>query len=388
MPNLEQTGLLRDRLRRPRRAGRPTRTAGRRPTAALARRRPGAAAPRSCRRCSTSCAASSRSRSTYLRDDCQDALQRASRQRLDRRRGRYRRRTSPAGRHVAYPRRREPGTDHRSDLYLSGRGELRPVPARAHTSFGLDTGRRSAGRSSDLLKVLARRAWSRRSTEASQRRGRYAGPSARLPGYRLAARRCAGAPATASAASTTRSACRTLPERRRPARQPVLPRPLPRRRRATAPASRRASTPRRCRPDEREEREEPSARRELPLLYCSPTMELGVDIAELNAVDLRNVPPTPPTTPSAPAAPAARGQPALVFTYCSTGNATTSTTSAARPDGRRARSRRRGSTSPTRTSSAPTSTPSGSPRPAESLGRAITERARRVDGDETPNARR
>jgi hypothetical protein len=31
----------------------------------------------------------------------------------------------------------------------------------------------------------------------------------------------------------------------------------------------------------------------LPILYCSPTMELGVDISELNAVNLRNVPPTP-----------------------------------------------------------------------------------------------
>jgi len=31
----------------------------------------------------------------------------------------------------------------------------------------------------------------------------------------------------------------------------------------------------------------------LPILYCSPTMELGVDIAELNVVNMRNIPPTP-----------------------------------------------------------------------------------------------
>ena len=31
----------------------------------------------------------------------------------------------------------------------------------------------------------------------------------------------------------------------------------------------------------------------LPALICSPTMELGVDIAQLNVVNLRNVPPTP-----------------------------------------------------------------------------------------------
>ena len=32
---------------------------------------------------------------------------------------------------------------------------------------------------------------------------------------------------------------------------------------------------------------------DLPLLFCSPTMELGVDVAQLNLVNLRNVPPTP-----------------------------------------------------------------------------------------------
>ena len=31
----------------------------------------------------------------------------------------------------------------------------------------------------------------------------------------------------------------------------------------------------------------------LPALFCSPTMELGVDISALNAVYLRNMPPTP-----------------------------------------------------------------------------------------------
>ena len=30
----------------------------------------------------------------------------------------------------------------------------------------------------------------------------------------------------------------------------------------------------------------------LPVLYCSPTMELGVDISSLNTVYMRNVPPT------------------------------------------------------------------------------------------------
>ncbi|PJF39140.1 MAG: DEAD/DEAH box helicase, partial [Phototrophicales bacterium] len=43
--------------------------------------------------------------------------------------------------------------------------------------------------------------------------------------------------------------------------------------------------------DKREEREQRFRKGELPILYCSPTMELGVDIAELNVVNMRNVPP-------------------------------------------------------------------------------------------------
>jgi hypothetical protein len=45
--------------------------------------------------------------------------------------------------------------------------------------------------------------------------------------------------------------------------------------------------------DDRREREERFRTADLPLLFCSPTMELGVDIAQLNVVNLRNVPPTP-----------------------------------------------------------------------------------------------
>ena len=42
---------------------------------------------------------------------------------------------------------------------------------------------------------------------------------------------------------------------------------------------------------------------DMPLLFCSPTMELGVDIAQLNLVNLRNVPPTPANSLSAAAGP-------------------------------------------------------------------------------------
>lgn len=58
----------------------------------------------------------------------------------------------------------------------------------------------------------------------------------------------------------------------------------------------------------------------LPVLYCSPTMELGVDIASLNVVNLRNVPPTPANYAQRSGRAGRGGQPALVITYCSTGS--------------------------------------------------------------------
>ncbi|HXH21153.1 MAG TPA: DEAD/DEAH box helicase [Dehalococcoidia bacterium] len=72
--------------------------------------------------------------------------------------------------------------------------------------------------------------------------------------------------------------------------------------------------------DLRQERERDFTDGRLPALFCSPTMELGVDIRDLRAVHLRNVPPTPANYAQRSGRAGRGGRPALVVTFAAQGN--------------------------------------------------------------------
>ncbi|MCB9304838.1 MAG: DEAD/DEAH box helicase [Lewinellaceae bacterium] len=69
--------------------------------------------------------------------------------------------------------------------------------------------------------------------------------------------------------------------------------------------------------EDRQIREERFREGKLAALYCSPTMELGIDIASLDVVHMRNVPPNPASYAQRSGRSGRSGQAALVFTFCS-----------------------------------------------------------------------
>lgn len=67
----------------------------------------------------------------------------------------------------------------------------------------------------------------------------------------------------------------------------------------------------------RKQREDDFREGHISALYCSPTMELGIDISSLDVVHMRNVPPSPANYAQRSGRAGRSGQAALVFTYCS-----------------------------------------------------------------------
>ena len=67
----------------------------------------------------------------------------------------------------------------------------------------------------------------------------------------------------------------------------------------------------------RRDREKEFREGKIGVLFCSPTMELGIDISDLSIVHMRNVPPSPSNYAQRSGRAGRSGQAAMVMTYCS-----------------------------------------------------------------------